>query len=138
MKRISHGTRHLPVTCHISHLSVGRNHPFRNTLHRLIYSLGRIIGNQRIALRNHILYRVIRNGSIKNNRTPMLLVLMISRLYRRVCLSPEVPPLRVHLDIHIDISVPFIHPQERLFASVHSHKLPVLIMKRSLLIGVRK
>ena len=43
MKRISHGTRHLPVTCHISHLSVGRNHPFGNTLHSLIDSLSRVI-----------------------------------------------------------------------------------------------
>lgn len=87
----------------------------------------------------HTLNIFIRNTSIQNDRIPVLLILMISRYHRLIGLPPEVTPLGIHLDIHPYRPVlPLICPGKCLLILPVPDKLPVLVMKRSILICPRQ
>ena len=68
----------------------------------------------------------------------MFLILMIPRNHRLIRAAPKIPPFRIYLHIQINIPVPFISPKESLPAPLHSHKLPVIVMKRCILICIGK
>ena len=94
--------------------------------------------HQIITLPNHPPNILLRNRPIQNNRIPVLLILMIPRNHRLICAAPEIPPFRINLHIQINIPVSFISPKESLPAPLHSHKLPVIVMKRRILICIGK
>ena len=138
MKCIAHGSRHLPVTCHLRNLAVCCNTSLRNLLHRIVDPLCRTVGYYVIAIRYHLLHSILWHTSIQYDSVPVFFVLMPTRYDRLKCLPPEIPAFRISLHIQIDISIPLISPKECLLASLDSHKLPILVVKWRLLIRVRK
>ena len=138
MQRIAHSPGHPLVSGHRSHLPIRRHAPLRYPLHRLIYPLRRTIGHQVVALRNHPLNLIGRNTPIQNNRIPVFLILMPPRHHRFVDIAPQVTPLRRHLHVEIDEAIPLIRPQKCLPAPLHAHQLPIVVMKRRILICIRQ
>ena len=68
----------------------------------------------------------------------MILILMIARFYRNIEIPPEKSLVRINLNIEINVTILLIGPQKRLLISAIPYQLPVRIMKRRILIGIRK
>ena len=138
MQGVPDGARHFRIARQSGDLTVGRYLSLRYLPDRPVNAPGRTVRNLLVALPDHPLNILIGNASVQNDRVPMLFILMIARRDRRIDASPEIPPRRIGLNIQMDQPVLFIGPEKRFFASLHSDKLPIWIMKRRLLIGILK
>jgi hypothetical protein len=69
---------------------------------------------------------------------PVLFILVVTCDHGIIRRSPEVTPLRIYLDIQIDISVFFVDPEECFLTFLHAHQLPVLVFERAFLIYIFK
>ena len=138
MQRISYRPCHLTIACELRYLPIGSHMSVRYLLYSFIYSFRRAVTDQIVALGDHQTDVFIRNASVKYYRIPVVLILMIARFYRCIEITPEKSLVGCDLNIEIYVTVLLIGPQKSFPVPFKSHKLPPVIMKRGILIGVGK
>ena len=111
---------------------------FWNLFDCLVYSFCRAVCDDIIAFRDHSFDIFIWYSSIQNDGIPVLFILVVTCDHGIIRRPPEVTPLRIYLDIQIDISVFFVDPEECFLTFLHAHQLPVLVFKRAFLIYIFK